>query len=393
MTPATPLLSTLTLLPAVFAAAFFLLGGSLKDAVSVCIRQLDDFQLAIALARTYEGGDDGPVLRSLLEETVVPLAFAKGYRWLGSWALWMLGRRDLAVQIIVVRPSFPSSPFQLTPRSQTPLSDLATRLPYKLPVVSSPAREDPALVFLFAQLRSWSLQTVKGAIAVPGQTEFNVSRAYISTAMQRAHDLSLRSLSCTSRASCAAWVSPPSSLLADAISPCHLLYRLPRSRSQPPAHLAIRAALCLCRPLSTFSPRRPHSPALSPPQLNQTRHLTPAIQHAQPGRLSRAGRSGGRRRGGTGEAAEAVQGGRQDGEGRGEGSRRVLLRRLQLLESVSRCQRCCNEYRRPTPCPRPLLLLVPLHLSPPFRFPTVQTDSKAADTCLRRCPCCCSRIQ
>ncbi|BGO90977.1 hypothetical protein NBRC10512_002265 [Rhodotorula toruloides] len=139
-----------------FAAAFFLLGGSLKDAVSVCIRQLDDFQLAIALARTYEGGDDGPVLRSLLEETVVPLAFAKGYRWLGSWALWMLGRRDLAVQIIV-----------------TPLSDLATRLPYKLPVVSSPAREDPALVFLFAQLRSWSLQTVKGAIAVPGKTEFN----------------------------------------------------------------------------------------------------------------------------------------------------------------------------------------------------------------------------
>lgn len=63
---------------------------------------------------------------------------------------------------------------KLTPRLQTPLSDLASRLPYKLPTVSSPAREDPALVFLFAQLRSWSLQTVKGAIAVPGKTEFNV---------------------------------------------------------------------------------------------------------------------------------------------------------------------------------------------------------------------------
>ncbi|GJN89497.1 hypothetical protein Rhopal_002484-T1 [Rhodotorula paludigena] len=128
-----------------FAAAFFLLGGSLKDACNVCARQLDDVQLAILLARTYEGGNDGPVLRTILEETVIPHAFANGFRWLGSWAFWMLNRRDLAVQIIV-----------------TPLSRLASRLPYRLPAVSSPKREDPALVFLFAQLRSWSLQTVKG---------------------------------------------------------------------------------------------------------------------------------------------------------------------------------------------------------------------------------------
>lgn len=40
--------------------------------------------------------------------------------------------------------------------------------------MTKPPREDPALLFLFAQLRSWSLQTVKGAIAVPGKTEFNV---------------------------------------------------------------------------------------------------------------------------------------------------------------------------------------------------------------------------
>ncbi|GAA6017280.1 hypothetical protein JCM10207_003677 [Rhodosporidiobolus poonsookiae] len=139
-----------------FAAAFFLLGGSLKDAVAVILRQLDDFQLAIAIARTYEGGDDGPVLRSILEDTVIPLAFKQGSRWLGSWALWMLNRRDLAVQIII-----------------TPLAELASRLPYKLDGVSSPAREDPALVLLLAQLRSWSLQTVKGAIAIPGRTEFN----------------------------------------------------------------------------------------------------------------------------------------------------------------------------------------------------------------------------
>jgi hypothetical protein len=92
--------------PTVFAAAFFLLGNSLKDAVSVILRHLDDFQLAVAIARTYEGGDDGPILRSILEETVIPLAFRSGYRWLASWAFWLLNRKDLAVQVIVVSTRF-----------------------------------------------------------------------------------------------------------------------------------------------------------------------------------------------------------------------------------------------------------------------------------------------
>ncbi|KPV72243.1 uncharacterized protein RHOBADRAFT_56056 [Rhodotorula graminis WP1] len=139
-----------------FAACFFLLGNSLKDAVSVILRQLNDFQLAVAVARTHEGGTDGPVFRSILEDTVIPRAFERGHRWLGSWAFWVINRRDLAVQIIV-----------------TPLSQLSARLPYRVTQVTQPPREDPALLFLFAQLRSWSLQTVKGAIAVPGKTEFN----------------------------------------------------------------------------------------------------------------------------------------------------------------------------------------------------------------------------
>lgn len=90
-----------------YAAAFFLLGGSLKDAVNVCVRQLDDFQLAIALARIVEG-DDGPVLKSVLQSTVLPRVFEGGHRWLGTWAFWMLKRRDLAVRILIVGP--PSAP-------------------------------------------------------------------------------------------------------------------------------------------------------------------------------------------------------------------------------------------------------------------------------------------
>ena len=86
-----------------YAAAFFILGGNLKDAVNVCLRHLDDFQLAVALARVVEGRDDGPILRDIVNETIIPLAFKKGNRWLGSWALWLLHRRDLAVRILVVR--------------------------------------------------------------------------------------------------------------------------------------------------------------------------------------------------------------------------------------------------------------------------------------------------
>jgi hypothetical protein len=87
-----------------YAAAFFLLGGSLKDAVSVCIKQLSDFQLAIAIARVVEQSNEGPVLMSILNNSVIPTAFSSGNRWLASWAFWLLHRRDLAVRILVVCP-------------------------------------------------------------------------------------------------------------------------------------------------------------------------------------------------------------------------------------------------------------------------------------------------
>lgn len=84
-----------------YAAAFFLLADHLADAVNVCLNQLKDLQLAIAVARVYEG-DQGPVLRKLLEEEVLAIAAREGNRWLASWAFWMLHRRDMAVRALVV---------------------------------------------------------------------------------------------------------------------------------------------------------------------------------------------------------------------------------------------------------------------------------------------------
>lgn len=84
-----------------YSAAFFLLADRLQDAVNVCLNQLKDLQLAIAIARVYEG-DNGPVLRKLLEEEVLTIAAQEGNRWLASWAFWMLHRRDMAVRALIV---------------------------------------------------------------------------------------------------------------------------------------------------------------------------------------------------------------------------------------------------------------------------------------------------
>ena len=89
-----------------YAAAFFLLGGSLKDAISVCLRNLGDWQLAVALARVVEG-DDSVILQDILNNTVIPLAFKDGNRYLASWAFWLLRRRDLAVRVLVVSRTAP----------------------------------------------------------------------------------------------------------------------------------------------------------------------------------------------------------------------------------------------------------------------------------------------
>lgn len=91
-----------------YAAAFFLLGDSLEDAVNVCVDRLNDLQLSIAIARVYEG-DEGPVLRRLLEEEVLPYAAQEGNRWLASWAFWMLNRKDMAVRALIVRAESSSS--------------------------------------------------------------------------------------------------------------------------------------------------------------------------------------------------------------------------------------------------------------------------------------------
>ncbi|KAK7416511.1 regulator of (H+)-ATPase in vacuolar membrane [Neonectria magnoliae] len=137
-----------------YAAAFFLLADHLHDAVEVCLRQLKDMQLAIAITRVYEG-DNGPVLRRLLQDEVLPLAAQEGNRWLASWAFWMLGRKDMAVRALIM----PVYTLMETPRSP----DIKSRLFLT---------DDPALVVLYSHLRHQTLQTLRGASKVTPKVEW-----------------------------------------------------------------------------------------------------------------------------------------------------------------------------------------------------------------------------
>ena len=140
-----------------YAAAFFLLAGNLDSAVSVIANQMDDIQLAIAVARVY-GGDDCPELKKLLETRALPRAVAEGNRWQATWCFWLLGQRSNAVRALV-----------------SPLHDLVAtpgEAPQSLQAKSF-LNDDPALVVLYRQLREKSLQTLKGALMITGTEEWN----------------------------------------------------------------------------------------------------------------------------------------------------------------------------------------------------------------------------
>jgi hypothetical protein len=141
-----------------YAAAFFLLADHLHDAVSVLHNQLGDTQLAIAVARVYEG-DHGPVLAAFLTDKVLPQAVREGNRWLASWAFWMLGKRDMAVRALVSQ----LSTLLDSPTGTQAETDLRSK---------SYLTDDPALVVLYRQLREKSLLTLRGAAMVGGREEF-----------------------------------------------------------------------------------------------------------------------------------------------------------------------------------------------------------------------------
>ncbi|KAI8913148.1 RAVE protein 1 C terminal-domain-containing protein [Powellomyces hirtus] len=120
-----------------YAVSFFLLADKLKDAVSVCLKQLNDPQLATILCRLYEG-EDGPVLTETYNTYILPGAIAKGDRWLATMAFTIMKQRDKAL-FALLHPLDELLPAQSD--SVPPPTDLA------------PSYSDPALLVFYHYLR------------------------------------------------------------------------------------------------------------------------------------------------------------------------------------------------------------------------------------------------
>ncbi|KAF8140396.1 RAVE protein 1 C terminal-domain-containing protein [Boletus edulis] len=230
-----------------YAAAFFLLGGSLKDAVNVCLKQLSDFQLAVALARVIEG-NDGEVLRDILKNSVLPTAFREGNRWLGSWAFWLLRRRDMSVRILL-----------------TPLRDLADSLEMRNLEIGEPHFDDPSLALLFSQLRSKTLQTAAGTSEISGRREFNfilqVARVFCrmgchALALDLVRSWSFERPTTVARNDAAGLQKPPSP-----ISPRRTLATSPFLRR--------RSSILIDMDVESKTLSRRHSPELAPRGMSQ----------------------------------------------------------------------------------------------------------------------------
>lgn len=93
------------------AVSFFLLAGSLWDAVEICLNKLDDLQLAMIIIRLYEGGDLETVpetLKKLLHQEILgyrqgvqDLSYAHPDPFLRSMAHWMLHEYNLALSTLL----------------------------------------------------------------------------------------------------------------------------------------------------------------------------------------------------------------------------------------------------------------------------------------------------
>ncbi|KAJ3101891.1 regulator of (H+)-ATPase in vacuolar membrane [Phlyctochytrium planicorne] len=83
-----------------YAAAFFLLANKLKDAVNVCLKQLNDVQLAIVLCRIYEG-ENGPVLNEILQNVLIEEGLKTNDRWIVCMAKGILKDYNGALSALV----------------------------------------------------------------------------------------------------------------------------------------------------------------------------------------------------------------------------------------------------------------------------------------------------
>ncbi|XP_020882701.1 uncharacterized protein LOC9318142 isoform X3 [Arabidopsis lyrata subsp. lyrata] len=72
------------------AIGFFLLGGEASSAINVCVKNLQDEQLALVICRLIDG-QGGALESNLIKKYILPSAVQRGDFWLASLLKWELG--------------------------------------------------------------------------------------------------------------------------------------------------------------------------------------------------------------------------------------------------------------------------------------------------------------
>lgn len=106
------------------AAAFFLLGGSLKDCVDICLSKLKDYQLALLVTRLVEG-DGGPTYQYVLSKHILPLALQQPNSpdtALASITYWLLKKYSDSLSVLLPSSSSSSSSSATTSTPSTSFS-------------------------------------------------------------------------------------------------------------------------------------------------------------------------------------------------------------------------------------------------------------------------------
>ncbi|KAK5940247.1 regulator of (H+)-ATPase in vacuolar membrane [Knufia obscura] len=138
-----------------YAAAFFLLGGALGDAVNVCVNQLHDVQLAIAITRVWQGDSavQEKVMSGLSGQSVLDLAVdTHEARWLATWACTYRQDWVQALQYIV-KPIDVLLATQFENRRASE-SDEQKKLNMPFEAMSYHANEPTLLINMYKQLRT-----------------------------------------------------------------------------------------------------------------------------------------------------------------------------------------------------------------------------------------------
>ncbi|KIX03397.1 uncharacterized protein Z518_06949 [Rhinocladiella mackenziei CBS 650.93] len=143
-----------------YAAAFFLLGDCIWDAVNVCVHQLEDLQLAIAIARVYESEQCPSALTCLIEKIILPRSVeSEQGRWMASWAYSLLGQKEMAIQVLV------QPVHRVIGRSLDDMEGMVRSLSY--------TANDPILTMLYTQLRASLVKQNKWRQIVSSKEEWN----------------------------------------------------------------------------------------------------------------------------------------------------------------------------------------------------------------------------